>query len=646
MCIVTRNIYGYLCKDEHNQFLYCCSNCNVEFDNGSDLQAHTFEHDADDKMDQSDSPEIDSATDDDDDDDDTSDECTLTEEAGTSSSSIGTVNQRTKNASTNTEEVTGSSESHKQPNQSKSTEEKSKSTKTITLRPSQAIRLKQKKGIPVSSIDRVFQCRICLAKFHKNCNLVRHMYIHIENRPTNECTICGKTVLDLKAHMRTHSVEKPHRCTLCPAAFRNSGSMHEHIRRHTDGSKQLICSFCEVVVFSNRDLTRHIAQCAESIPEDVLEDEIENEISKRIKVASTELRECVLCGTKVKNLKVHLRSHTHERPFECSICDRNFTQSGHRNLHMRQVHNIDPNSSPNEQLPVGKEHSCEKCCRNFDSMSDLDDHMRCQHIAPNGACKICAKIVAPGCITAHLRTHTGTNNQYKCSMCPTSFQRKDHLEEHLGQHTNVRPYECKFCKESTFTSAALKRHIKAKHPNEIAIDPKQPPAIERILCSVCGKTINAKNIEIHMRTHTGARPYKCTVCPAAFAQKSNLDNHARRHTGDRPYRCTPCDKSFHSACALNSHKRRHNSGGEPLKCDKCDSTFKTKRSLSNHRNVRHNGKRLHCCSLCSKTFGWESGLRDHMKLHNELKHQCKFCTAIFTTKSEQREHQRNEHHTP
>lgn len=32
MCIVARNIYGYLCKDEQNKFLYCCSDCNLEFE--------------------------------------------------------------------------------------------------------------------------------------------------------------------------------------------------------------------------------------------------------------------------------------------------------------------------------------------------------------------------------------------------------------------------------------------------------------------------------------------------------------------------------------------------------------------------------------------------------------------------------------
>lgn len=619
MCVATRSIYGYLCKDEQNQFLYCCSNCNLEFSKSTELEAHTSEHTEvqSDQVGAVDG-EINSDTENKDEE--------MPVEAG-SSGSTPKLRRKLRNTQKNAGEKSS-------PKNVESTNQST--TSQQPLRPSQAILLKQKKGIPINSIERIFSCRICSAKFYKHCNLQRHMDIHIENRPTNECDVCGKTVIDLKAHSRTHMNEKKHRCPHCPAAFRTSGSLQDHVRRHNDGSKQLICSFCEVVVFSNRDLTRHIAKCTESVPEDALEDDVENEISNRIKMVSSQMRECVLCGTKVKNLKVHLRSHTHERPYDCSLCDRTFTQSGHRNLHMRQVHNVDPNADTTEQPPV-KEYSCEMCCRNFDSMSDLDDHMRI-HITPNGLCKICNKVVAPGCITAHLRTHTGKNNQYKCTICPTSFQRKDHLEKHFALHTGIRPYECSICKEAMYTSAALKRHIKSKHPNA----PKQ---IEKTLCSICGKQINTKNIELHMRVHTGERPYRCDLCPSAFAQKTNLDNHMRRHTGQKPYTCEPCQKSFHSACALNSHKRRHDTT-KLFKCELCDGAFKTKRSLSNHHDVQHNFKRLHCCQLCSKTFAWESGLRDHMKRHKLLKYRCIECGEKFMLKAEQREHERSVHHLP
>jgi len=47
-------------------------------------------------------------------------------------------------------------------------------------------------------------------------------------------------------------------------------------------------------------------------------------------------------------------------------------------------------------------------------------------------------------------------------------------------------------------------------------------------CSICGKELlSAYTLGNHMRSHTGERPYGCSVCEKFFKTKSNLNEHYR-----------------------------------------------------------------------------------------------------------------------
>ncbi|XP_070396828.1 zinc finger and BTB domain-containing protein 7B-like isoform X6 [Dermacentor albipictus] len=64
-------------------------------------------------------------------------------------------------------------------------------------------------------------------------------------------------------------------------------------------------------------------------------------------------------------------------------------------------------------------------------------------------------------------------------------------------------------------------------------------------CPMCDYVATARSsLIIHMRKHTGERPYRCHLCPAAFAKSSDRSRHFRTHQLHKPFNCGSCGKSF------------------------------------------------------------------------------------------------------
>lgn len=59
-----------------------------------------------------------------------------------------------------------------------------------------------------------------------------------------------------------------------------------------------------------------------------------------------------------------------------------------------------------------------------------------------------------------------------------------------------------------------------------------PGNASELCCSLCGfvsRGINSRqNLQHHMLTHTGEKPYQCAECSVRFLKKSNLKRHIHR----------------------------------------------------------------------------------------------------------------------
>ena len=66
---------------------------------------------------------------------------------------------------------------------------------------------------------------------------------------------------------------------------------------------------------------------------------------------------------KPNSLKAHLKTHAHERPHACDLCDARFTRRGDLERHIKVVHNKD------------RPFKCSKCHRAFGDKKNLRWHL-------------------------------------------------------------------------------------------------------------------------------------------------------------------------------------------------------------------------------------------------------------------------------
>ncbi|KIY63878.1 hypothetical protein CYLTODRAFT_425740 [Cylindrobasidium torrendii FP15055 ss-10] len=81
-------------------------------------------------------------------------------------------------------------------------------------------------------------------------------------------------------------------------------------------------------------------------------------------------------------------------------------------------------------------------------------------------------------------------------------------------------------------------------------------------CPQCSfEAPRSSELERHIRTHTGERPFVCDWpdCNYAASQPGNLSRHRRVHTGERPYACDwpDCTYAAGQKNSLDAHRRVH-----------------------------------------------------------------------------------------
>ncbi|XP_012526685.1 zinc finger protein 37-like [Monomorium pharaonis] len=210
----------------------------------------------------------------------------------------------------------------------------------------------------------------------------------------------------------------------------------------------------------------------------------------------------------------------------------------------------------------------------------------------------------------------------------TKRKRTDQARQSKDQQNPQKKYCCVVCDARFKGSGGLRNHYKVVHG--------AGPVFK---CDECGKEFPLKErLKLHVRTHTGFKPYKCPECDKSFARGGQLVQHRRTHSQVRPFHCKLCSNTFTCAANLSLHLKRHN-GQKDHKCDLCGRAFVRRDALKKHLECLHRDVKSFLCAICNKTF--KGHLPQHMRTHaRDRPHGCATCGQRFAQKSQLTVHQR------
>lgn len=326
MCIGSgkQKPFGFLFKNQYNQFVYSCSQCDDEFSMGVELEQHTLVHIIKkEELVPCDPPAM------------------IFESVLIKSPSIDIlIEDNILPILDNLEMDTYlpafemPEKSHKQQNPADETinnffdnvKFESDSSNSSDADAFEGNQTKTKKSKTKAVVKRrEFICELCTRSFTSLARIRQHIHAsHVNDKKKHSkrpitsvaCDLCGKNIRDLKTHLKFyHGNERPYKCKYCDASFKQKVHLDTHTRQH-EGLRPYICERCGKAYHCKSVLKSHI-----------------NRYHLRLKPHKCD--QCSNTYRQLYELRDHINlHHLNKKLYPCSSCDRSFGTRKHLHQHM------------------------------------------------------------------------------------------------------------------------------------------------------------------------------------------------------------------------------------------------------------------------------------------------------------------------